>query len=166
MQRLKTLWLRICCLLLTALVLSSPLTALADYDPEHPELLTEDDLTGASCILIEQTTGKVIFEKDADRLMYPASTTKIMTVLLGILATEDPSELVTVSYNGSKAGVKAQLDENSSLLGLIEGALLLFLAVWAARRLGVSFEKEMFAQAHILRVFTTYTPLSVLSFLQ
>ena len=52
------------------------------------------------------------------------------------------------------------------LLGLIEGALLLFLAVWAARRLGVSFEKEMFAQAHILRVFTTYTPLSVLSFLQ
>ena len=44
--------------------------------------------------------------------------------------------------------------------------LLLFLAVWAARRLGVSFEKEMFAQAHILRVFTTYTPLSVLSFLQ
>ena len=52
------------------------------------------------------------------------------------------------------------------LLGLIEGALLLFLAVWAARRLGVSFEKEMFAHAHILRVFTTYTPLSVLSFLQ
>ena len=52
------------------------------------------------------------------------------------------------------------------LLGLIEGALLLFLAVWAARRLGVSFEKERFAQAHILRVFTTYTPLSVLSFLQ
>ena len=52
------------------------------------------------------------------------------------------------------------------LLGLIEGALLLFLAVWAARRLGVSFEQEMFAQAHILRVFTTYTPLSVLSFLQ
>lgn len=52
------------------------------------------------------------------------------------------------------------------LLGLIEGALLLFLAVWAARRLGISFETEMFAQAHILRVFTTYTPLSVLSFLQ
>lgn len=124
MQRLKTLWLRICCLLLTALVLSSPLTALADYDPEHPELLTEDDLTGASCILIEQTTGKVIFEKDADRLMYPASTTKIMTVLLGILATEDLGEMVTVSYNGSKTGVKAQLDENSSLLGLIEGEQL------------------------------------------
>ena len=52
------------------------------------------------------------------------------------------------------------------LLGLIEGALLLFLAVWAARRLGVSFEAEPFAGAHILAVFTIHTPLSVLTFLQ
>ena len=50
------------------------------------------------------------------------------------------------------------------LLGLIEGALLLFLIVWAARRLGVSFEAEPFASAHILAVFTTHTPLSVLTF--
>ena len=50
------------------------------------------------------------------------------------------------------------------LLGLIEGALLLFLAVWAARRLGVSFEAQPFADAHILAVFTTHTPLSVLTF--
>lgn len=52
------------------------------------------------------------------------------------------------------------------LLGLIEGALLLFLAVWAARRLGVSFETEALADAHILRIFTTNTPLGLLSFLQ
>jgi len=52
-----------------------------------------------------------------------------------------------------------------ALLGLIEGALLLFLAVWIGRRLGVSFETEMLAEAHILRIFTTHTPLSVLSFL-
>lgn len=52
------------------------------------------------------------------------------------------------------------------LLGLVQGALLLFLAVWAARRLGVSFETEPWTEAHILRIFTTHTPLSVLSFLQ
>lgn len=51
-------------------------------------------------------------------------------------------------------------------LGLIEGVLLLFLAVWVARRLGVSFETEALAEAHILRIFTTNTPLSLLSFLQ
>lgn len=52
------------------------------------------------------------------------------------------------------------------VLGLIEGALLLFLAVWAARRLGMSFEAEPWTEAHIFRIFTTHTPLSVLSFLQ
>lgn len=50
------------------------------------------------------------------------------------------------------------------VLGLIEGGLLLFLAVWAARRLGVSFEAQPFADAHIMAVFTTHTPLSVLTF--
>ena len=50
------------------------------------------------------------------------------------------------------------------VLGLIKGGLLLFLAVWAARRLGVSFEAQPFTDAHILAVFTTHTPLSVLTF--
>ena len=50
--------------------------------------------------------------------------------------------------------------------GLVEGALLLFLAVWVLRRLGVSFETEALAEAHILRIFTANTPLSVLSHLQ
>jgi len=50
-------------------------------------------------------------------------------------------------------------------VGLIEGALLLFLAVWVARRLGVSFETPPLSEAHILEIFTTNTPLSLLSFL-
>lgn len=52
------------------------------------------------------------------------------------------------------------------LLGLVEGVLLLFLTVWVARQLGVSFETEPWAEAHIFCMFTTHTPLSVLSFLQ
>ena len=107
-------------MIMAALVLTSPLTALAEYDAEHPELLTEDDITAASCILIEQTSGDVIFEKSADQPMYPASTTKIMTVLLGLLSS-DLSDTVTVSYNGSKTGVRTQLDPESSVLGLVEG---------------------------------------------
>ncbi|MBQ7137780.1 MAG: D-alanyl-D-alanine carboxypeptidase, partial [Clostridia bacterium] len=127
MRRLTTFLLRTFCMLLTALVLSSSLTAYAEYDAEHPELLTEDDITAVSCILIEQSTGEVIFEKDADKLMYPASTTKIMTVLLGLLATDDLNELVTVSYNGSKEGVRTMLDPESSVLGLRVGEQLTML---------------------------------------
>lgn len=51
-------------------------------------------------------------------------------------------------------------------VGLVEGALLLFLVVWVLRRLGVSFETEALASAHILRIFTSNTPLSVLTFLR
>ncbi len=123
-MRLTTYLRRTLCIVIALMALSSCFTAYAAYDAAHPELLTEEDLTGVSCILIEQTSGDVIFEKDADRLMYPASTTKIMTVLLGLLATEDLGEMVTVSYTASKEGVKTLLDPYSSLLGLIEGEQL------------------------------------------
>ena len=45
-------------------------------------------------------------------------------------------------------------------------SLLLFLVVWVLRRLGVSFETEALASAHILQIFTSNTPLSVLTFLR
>lgn len=48
------------------------------------------------------------------------------------------------------------------LLGLAEGALLLFLAVWALRLVGVSFDGE---ESRIFRFFTDYTPLDALKFL-
>lgn len=49
------------------------------------------------------------------------------------------------------------------VLGLLEGALLLFLAVWVLRLLGVSFDGEDSSQ--IFRFFTTHTPLDVLALL-
>ena len=51
-------------------------------------------------------------------------------------------------------------------VGLVEGMLLLFLVVWVLRRMGVSFETEALASAHILQIFTSNTPLSVLTFLR
>lgn len=52
------------------------------------------------------------------------------------------------------------------VIGLVEGALLLFLAVWVLRRFGISFDTETVAETHVLRFFTTNTPLSALSFLK
>ena len=121
MRRFMTYFQRLCSLLLITLVLWSSFTAYAEYNAEHPEALTESDITAVSFILIEQESGDVIMEREPDRIMFPASTTKIMTVLLGILSSDDLNQTVTVSYNGSKDGVRAQLDPDSSLLGLIEG---------------------------------------------
>lgn len=49
------------------------------------------------------------------------------------------------------------------LLGLLEGALLLFLAVWVLRLLGVSFDGEN--GGLVFRFFTDHTPLDALAFL-
>lgn len=49
------------------------------------------------------------------------------------------------------------------LVGLAEGALLLFLAVWALRLTGVSFDG--WEGSRIFRFFTTHTPLDALKFL-
>lgn len=67
------------------------------YDPEHPEDLEEEQLYGLSAILVERDKGFVIFEKDADARRYPASTTKILTVWLGITMVDDLDMMVTVS---------------------------------------------------------------------
>lgn len=66
------------------------------YDPEKPEELSPDQLYAKAAILIEASTGEVIMEKNADQRMYPASTTKIMTTLLGIMMG-DMSQTVTMS---------------------------------------------------------------------
>ncbi len=75
------------------------------YDPNTPEKLDENQLYAKSAIVIEASTGKVIFEKDADAVMYPASTTKIMTILLGIMMG-DLSQTVYLSET-AMMGVEA-----------------------------------------------------------
>ena len=56
----------------------------AAYDIEHPEILSSEHLFAKAAILVDQETGQVILEKNADEIMHPASTTKIMTLMLAI----------------------------------------------------------------------------------
>src|SRR5574344_582145 len=48
------------------------------------ENVPEPQITAKAAILIEASTGRVIWEKNADEQHYPASTTKMMTGILGI----------------------------------------------------------------------------------
>lgn len=61
-----------------------------------------------SVIMIEASTGEVIFERNADMKLPPASMTKIMTMLLTMEAIDNEiikwNEIVTVSENASKMG--------------------------------------------------------------
>ncbi len=68
----------------------------------------ELDLPAKSAILIEATTGQVLYEENADEQIPPASITKIMTLLLVMEAMEsgkfDMDTMVTCSAHASSMG--------------------------------------------------------------
>ncbi|MBQ4284147.1 MAG: D-alanyl-D-alanine carboxypeptidase [Lachnospira sp.] len=88
--------------------MSAPFCVVAKEEQSEKEAKQGINLESPSAILMEASTGQVIFEKDADKPMPPASVTKIMTLLLifdaigeGKLSLEDE---VTVSENAASMG--------------------------------------------------------------
>lgn len=72
--------------------------------------LTQEDLLGQckSAILMEATTGKILFEENAEESLPPASVTKVMTLLLIMEAIDSGrihlDDQVTVSANAASMG--------------------------------------------------------------
>ncbi|MFA9381984.1 MAG: D-alanyl-D-alanine carboxypeptidase family protein, partial [Acetanaerobacterium sp.] len=68
------------------------------------------DITAPSAILIETNSGEVLFEKNADERMPPASVTKVMTLLLAVEAIEagklSLDDMVSTSENANSMGGK------------------------------------------------------------
>lgn len=58
----------------------------------------EPQIASGAGILVESSTGKILYEKNAFEKMYPASTTKVMTAIL-TLENCDLEEKATVSHN-------------------------------------------------------------------
>lgn len=89
-------------LLLAFLLLTVPVRALTP--------LSGDDLTisAPSAVLMEKTTGTVLYEKDACARLQPASVTKVMTLLLAAEAIDSGSlsldEPVTASARAAGMG--------------------------------------------------------------
>lgn len=78
--------------------------------------LSDEELQSMSAILLEPTTGQVIYEKNADQALSPASITKIMTLLIifeelekGTIALTD--EVTTSAYAKSMGGSQVYLEE-------------------------------------------------------
>ena len=69
------------------------------WDSNHPELLDSGMLYAQSAILIEANTGEVLFDKSADTIMFPASTTKILTAYIALQMADLDNDVVTVSQH-------------------------------------------------------------------
>ena len=61
---------------------------------------TPPDVTADSAIVINADTGTVYYEKNADKREYPASMTKVMTLLLS-LEKNHPGHIVSVSHHAA-----------------------------------------------------------------
>ncbi|NLC31883.1 MAG: hypothetical protein GX781_01110 [Clostridiales bacterium] len=89
------------------------------FDDSRPTSLTPDDLYAKSAILIDMQTGDVLLSKDAQTKRYPASTTKIMTLLL---ALEHMNMDQTVTIPGAASAVP----KDSSLVPVYPGEVMPF----------------------------------------
>lgn len=79
---------------------------------ETAESPGEPVITASSAILIEAVTGRVVYEKNADASLPPASMTKMMTCILG-LEVMAPRSVITVTPNAAMT--------EDSFLGLMPG---------------------------------------------
>ncbi|MFW6214594.1 MAG: D-alanyl-D-alanine carboxypeptidase family protein [Alkalispirochaetaceae bacterium] len=90
---------RIFFLLLPLLILVTPLSGAQERPgeslPRRPEWLAEwgpelpVELSAVSALLLDAESGVVLYEKEPDRVIPPASLTKLMTVHLALLAAEE-----------------------------------------------------------------------------
>ncbi len=84
--------------------------------PPAPEQTADFGLTAVSALLMEASTGTIVYEKNADQALSPASITKIMTLILIFDALESGNihleDEVTVSaYAKSMGGSQVYLEE-------------------------------------------------------
>lgn len=109
-------------LIIAVLVLLCFLPGLAGAKAQEPRTEAQ------AAILIEQVSGTILYAKDAQRQMYPASTTKILTALLAV-ETGDLDAQVTVGseiYLVAKGSSLAHLSSGDtiSLRDLVYGLML------------------------------------------
>ncbi|BAH06201.1 D-alanyl-D-alanine carboxypeptidase family protein [Clostridium kluyveri] len=103
--------------------------ALTEEDKQEIKSIKADlSINAKSALLMEPTSGKIIFEKNANEKLEPASVTKIMDMLLTMEALDSGkislSDKVTVSENAKKMGGSSMLldtGEVRSVEDLIKG---------------------------------------------
>ncbi len=120
--------------LLTILIISNSMTV------SFAEMDKGPSLNAKAAVLINASTGEVLYNKNMNQKMYPASTTKIMTALL-VLENLDLSSTVTIDKETAETG--------ECQINLIEGEkvtveqLLYALLLKSANDAAVALAKEV-----------------------
>lgn len=87
----------------------------------------EIDITAESALILNYVTGDVLWEKNSDRLMYPASTTKMLSTIVAMENIDDFNEIVEISKNASgrnHSSFKFNKGDRMSLMDLCKASLI------------------------------------------
>ncbi len=90
------------------------------FDDSRPLELTGDWLYAPSCVLVDAEDGRTLFEKEANCVLYPASTTKIMTLLVALESGFPFEREVRIPPSA------AEVPEDSSLVPVTPGETMAF----------------------------------------
>ena len=97
-------------------------------------------IDAAACVLIDASTGRVLYENNAHQALPPASTTKVLTALLVLESVEDLSTTVTLPddfANVGESGIQLEPGETQTIEDLLY-ALMLRSANDAAQALAIA----------------------------
>ena len=87
----------------------------------------EPDITAEASIIVEYDSKKVLWEKNARKKLFPASTTKMMTAIVAIENIDDFEETIRISPNASgrnNSFFTFNTGDEISLLDLLKSALI------------------------------------------
>ena len=90
------------------------------YDAKNPQNLKASNLEGEAAVVLDEASGRVLFEKNPDEKLFPASTTKVMTCLLA-LEYGHLNDTVTIPKEASK------VPKDSSLVPVTPGEKMPFI---------------------------------------
>ncbi|MBR6219233.1 MAG: D-alanyl-D-alanine carboxypeptidase [Clostridia bacterium] len=107
-------------LIITCSYISSLADGVAPYDQSNPQILTADHLYAKSALLVDERTGEELLSKNARVRMFPASTTKIMTLLLALESDIPLDAQVTIPAQA------ADIPEGSSVIPVKPGDVTSF----------------------------------------
>ncbi|MGI6214432.1 MAG: peptidoglycan-binding protein [Christensenellales bacterium] len=98
------------------------------FDDAKPLELNESYIASRACILVDLSSGETLFEKNAGKKMYPASTTKVMTLLIA-LESADIDKQITIPKEASDVPKDSSLvpvypNEKMSFRDLLYGLMI------------------------------------------
>ena len=99
------------------------------FSPNYFVFAEEPSIYSPSAILMNSHTGEILYEKNANTLMYPASTTKILTAILAIEHCDltekvKASEPAITSIKSGYTNANIQVGEELSMEDLLYALLL------------------------------------------